>query len=145
MGASGGVPSVVLNPPIIEVDDQQDTFFSPRDASAYDAFGPRANDMEIKVKAIEEKLREMEGSDAFGLNAVEMCLVPIVVIPAKFRIPDFEKYKGANDLRTHIQTYYCKMAAYSDNGQLLVHFFQDSLSGASLDWYMQLEVTHIRT
>lgn len=26
-----------------------------------------------------------------------------------------------------------------------MHFFQDSLSGASLEWYMQLERTHIRT
>jgi hypothetical protein len=31
------------------------------------------------------------------------------------------------------------MAAHISNDQLLIHYFQDSLSGASLEWYMQLE------
>lgn len=37
------------------------------------------------------------------------------------------------------------MVAYSDDEKLLMHFFQDNLSGASLEWYMQLEHTYIRT
>lgn len=37
------------------------------------------------------------------------------------------------------------MAAYSNDEKLLMHLFQDSLSGASLEWYMQLESTFIRT
>lgn len=37
------------------------------------------------------------------------------------------------------------MAAYSNDDRLLMHFFQDSQSGASMGWYMQLEGTHIRT
>lgn len=47
----------------------------------------------------------MEGSNTIGLDAAEMCLVPTVVIPAKFKVLDFEKYKGAGDLRTHIRAY----------------------------------------
>lgn len=45
----------------------------------------------------------------------------------------------------HIKAYCRKMVAYSDNDRLLMHFFQDSLSGVSLEWYMQLEGTHIRS
>lgn len=70
---------------------------------------------------------------------------PGVIIPAKFKFPDFEKYKGASDPRMHIRAYFWKMVAYSDDDRLLMHFFQDSLSGASLDWYMQLEGTHIQS
>lgn len=99
--------------------------------------------VEKKVKAIEEKLRAMESTDVLGLDAAKMCLVPGVVIPAKFKVLDFENYKGASDTRTHIRAYCRKMAAYSDDDRLLVHFFQDSLSGTSLDWYMHLEGTHI--
>lgn len=41
---------------------------------------------------------------------------------------------------------YCrKMASYIDNNDLLIHCFQDSLSRASLDWYMGLERTKIRS
>lgn len=99
----------------------------------YGVFNPPTNKVEKKVKAIEEKLRAMEGSDAIGLDAIEMCLVPKVVIPGKFKVPDFEKYKGASDPRTHIRAYFRKMASYSDDDRLLMHFFQDSLSGVSLD------------
>src|ERR1043165_7439558 len=41
---------------------------------------------------------------------------------------------------------YCrKMEAHVKNSKLMIHCFQDSLSGASLDWYMQLEKSNIRS
>lgn len=143
--ALGGVLHVNLHPHVVGIDYQHDAFFIPRAASQYDAFGPTTNEVEKKVKAIEEKLKAMESTDTLGLDAVEMCLVPGVVIPTKFKFPNFDKYKRTSDPRTHIRAYYRKMVAYSNDGRLLVHFFQDSLSGASLDWYMQLEGTHIHT
>lgn len=79
----------------------------------------------------------MEGSDALGLNAVEMCLVPDVVIPTKFIVPYFEKYKGASDPRTHIWAYYWKMVAYSDDEQL--HFFNFGV-GVSLFLASELSI-----
>ena len=36
------------------------------------------------------------------------------------------------------------MSVHTKDQGLLIHFFQDSLSGASLEWYMKLEKTHIR-
>ena len=47
----------------------------------------------------------MESTDVLGLDTTEMCLVPGVVILAKFKVPDFEKYKGNSDPRTHIRAY----------------------------------------
>lgn len=114
-------------------------------ASQYDDFGPAANEVGKKVKAIEEKHKGMASIDALGLDAAEICLVPGVVIPTKFKVPHFEKYKGNSDPRTLISAYCRKMAAYSSDDRLLMHFFQDSLSGVSLDWYMQLEGTNIYT
>src|SRR3954470_6055945 len=41
---------------------------------------------------------------------------------------------------------YCrKMASHIHNEPLLIHCFQDSLSGASLNWYMNLERNRIRS
>lgn len=102
VGASSNVPQPILNTPIIEIDDQQDAFFSPKVAYMYESFGPPSNEVEKKIKAIEEKLRAMESTNALGLDAAEMCLVPGVVIPAKFKVSDFEKCKGASYPRTHI-------------------------------------------
>ncbi|XP_058774882.1 uncharacterized protein LOC131649152, partial [Vicia villosa] len=74
-----------------------------------------------------------------------LCLVPSVQIPAKFKVPDFEKYKGSSCPQSHLVMYARKMSTYADNHQLLIHYFQDSLTGAALKWYTSLDSTNIRT
>lgn len=97
-----------------------------------------------KIQSLEERLKAIEGQGALGMDLTDLGLVPGVRIPHKFKVPTFEKYTGLTCPKTHIKAYYRKMAAYSDDEKLLMHFFQDSLAGASLDWYMQLERTHVR-
>ncbi|XP_058774739.1 uncharacterized protein LOC131649009, partial [Vicia villosa] len=75
----------------------------------------------------------------------QLCLVPSVQIPAKFKVPDFEKYKGSSCPQSHLVMYARKMSTYADNHQLLIHYFQDSLTGAALKWYTGLDSTNIRT
>jgi len=41
---------------------------------------------------------------------------------------------------------YCrKMAAYAYDDNLLIHFFQKSLTGVALSWYTHLEASGIRS
>lgn len=63
----------------------------------------------------------------------------------KFKVHDFPKYKGLRCPRSHITIYCRKMASYIGNDELLIHCFQDSISRASLDWYINLEPGNIRT
>ncbi|CAK8562863.1 unnamed protein product [Lathyrus sativus] len=92
-----------------------------------------------------EKLRAMEGHNSNSFSALELCLVPDVVIPPKFKVPEFSKYKGLSCPNIHLKMYCRKMAAYARDEKLMIHCFQDSLSGASLEWYMQLERNSVRT
>lgn len=93
---------------------------------------------------LDDKIRTIEGFSAFGLDTRDLCLVLNIVLPQKFKVSDLPKYKGLNYPRSHITMYCRKTASYIDNDNLLIHFFQDSLFGASLDWYMGLERTKIR-
>ncbi|PNY02757.1 hypothetical protein L195_g026076, partial [Trifolium pratense] len=45
-----------------------------------------------KFKAIEDRLSMMEGGGD-PIDLANMCLVPDLVLPPKFKVPDFEKYK----------------------------------------------------
>jgi hypothetical protein len=74
-----------------------------------------------------------------------MCLVPDLVLPPKFKVPEFEKYMGLSCPKNHLIMYNRKMASYANDDKLMIHCFQDSLAGASLSWYMQLEGSHIRS
>ena len=62
----------------------------------------------------------------------ELCLVPNVKVPAKFKVPEFEKYKGNTFPRAHLVMYVRRMSTHTDDQRLLIHFFQDSLTGAAL-------------
>lgn len=46
----------------------------------------------------------------------------------------FHKYKGLSYPKIHIIMYCQKIASYIYNDLLLIHYFQDNLSGASPNW-----------
>ena len=48
-----------------------------------------------KLAALEERMKAIEGNSLYDpVKAAEMCLVPNVVIPRTFRVPEFVKYTG---------------------------------------------------
>jgi len=99
-----------------------------------------------KLDVLEERLRMIEGANAYEFgNATGLCLVPDVVIPPKFKVPEFEKYKGTTCPKSHLIMYCRKMATHAHNEKLLMHFYQDNLAGMSLNWYMHLESARVRS
>lgn len=64
-------------------------------------------------------------------------------IPIKFEVPNFEKYKGNSCPQSQLTMYCRKMATHTDDDKLLIHYFQDSLRGATSKWYMGLDNAHI--
>src|ERR1044072_3941498 len=79
------------------------------------------------------------------LNFDDLSLVPGVVIPRKFKVHTFAKYDGISCPKLHLKSYVQKIHPHTDDRKLWIHFFQGSLSGAQLEWYYQLESTHIHT
>jgi len=98
------------------------------------------------LSMLEERLKAVEGAQHYrAMNAVDITLVPGIVIPPKFKVPDFEKYNGTRCPQEHLTSYVRKMAAYAHDDKLLIHFFQDSLSGAVLRWYNQLDRVKVQS
>ncbi|RDX93921.1 hypothetical protein CR513_23758, partial [Mucuna pruriens] len=95
--------------------------------------------------ALEERMRAIEGTGGHGIDAFNLCLVPNIELPADFKVPKFEKYKGSSCPRVHLAMYCRKMAPYTQQDKILMHCFQDSLSGAALRWYVGLDNGHIKT
>ena len=100
--------------------------------------------MDPMFRRLEERLKAVEGQNLLGVDVADLGLVPGVRVPSKFKVPIFDKYHGNSCPKTHAQAYFRKMVAYSDDEKLLMYFFQDSLAGASLEWYMRLDRAHIR-
>lgn len=122
-------------------DDQYDAFYildPPKPKVLPDPAAKRLCTLENKVKAIED-------TNIFGSASMNMRLVSNLVIPSKFKTPDFEKYKGQTFPRSHLVMYFRKIVVHTKNDKLLIRCFQDNLSGASLRWYMSLEQGRIRS
>ncbi|XP_050889182.1 uncharacterized protein LOC127094384 [Lathyrus oleraceus] len=98
-----------------------------------------------RLYELEKKFKSMEVHFTPDLDVVDMCLVLGLVIPQKFKVLDFDKYKGVSCLCIHLRAYYRKMASHIDNEKLLIHYFQDNLNKASLEWYMQLERSQVQS
>ncbi|RDX75014.1 hypothetical protein CR513_45157, partial [Mucuna pruriens] len=100
---------------------------------------------EEKLNSFKERVRIIEGTDSHGLDAANLCLVLDIVLPADFKTPKFEKYKGGSCPHVHLAMYCRKMASYIHQDKILVHCFYDSLTGAALSWYVNLEKGRVKT
>jgi len=99
-----------------------------------------------KLDHIEERLRAIEGGGDYAFaDMEELCLVPDVVVPPKFKVSDFDKYKGTTCPKNHLKMYSKKMGTYSKNEKLLMHFFQESLIGTAVTWYTNLEPSRVHS
>lgn len=110
-----------------EINDHHNAFFTTIVDSVYDVYGPSTAEMEIELCVLEDKMKAIQGSSVFGLDDADMWSVPSVKIPAKFKVHDFENYKGVNCLKTHIRSFCRKMVAHSEDEKLFMYFCIHSL------------------
>ncbi|XP_052483088.1 uncharacterized protein LOC128036210 [Gossypium raimondii] len=69
--------------------------------------------LEERCKWLEEKFKAMEVTESYrGIDAKELSLVPDLVLPHKFKMPEFEKYNGTTCPEAHITMFCRRMAGY---------------------------------
>ena len=67
---------------------------------------PPAVEGREKLDLIKERLRVIEGFGDYPFaDMAELCLVPDVVIPQKFKVLDFDRYKGTTFPKNHLKMY----------------------------------------
>ncbi|KAI5394672.1 hypothetical protein KIW84_061344 [Lathyrus oleraceus] len=99
-----------------------------------------------KIHVLAEKIRALESHATLGVvNMSNMGLVEGIVIPQKFKAPAFDKYNGSSCSETHLQAFVRKISSYTMDQKLWMYFFQDSLSGGSLEWYTKLKSSDIKS
>ena len=69
--------------------------------------------------------------DLKSVDPKELCLLPDLVIPPKFKTLTFKKYDETKCPENHLATYCHKMARHAYNEDLLIHVFYDSLTGTA--------------
>ncbi|RVW95509.1 hypothetical protein CK203_028729 [Vitis vinifera] len=71
--------------------------------------------------------------------------IPAASLPAKFRMPDIERYSGIGCPKIHLRLYSTVMRAHGIDDAQLVALFPMSLSGAAQRWFASVEPSRLRT
>ena len=99
-----------------------------------------------KADHLEERLRAIEGGEVYSFaNLEELFLVPNIITPPKFTVLDFDKSKGTTCPKNHLKMYCQKMGEYAKDEELLIHSFQESLTGVAVTWYTNLEPSRVHS
>ena len=107
---------------------------------------PRAMAEMEELDHLEERLRTIEGGEDYAFaNLEELFLVPNIITPLKFKVLDFDEYKGTTCPKDHLKMYCRKMGAYTKDEELLIHFFQESLTGVVVTWYTNWEPSRVHS
>ena len=95
---------------------------------------------------LEQRLKVIENKNALkGLNSNDLNLISTLVIPPHFMMPRFEKYDGISCPEMHLVMYCNKMTVHAHNEKLLIHIFQESLTGTTSEWYLRLKRNQVCT
>jgi len=134
--------NMTYSAPVIHiVPYDEEPIYHSGNVEAYD----RMNDLHEKYDEMQWETRVLRGKELFGKTAYDLCLVPDIQIPHKFKVPDFEKYKGNSCPEEHLTMYVRRMSAYARDDQVLIYYFQESLASPTSKWYMNLDKTRIQT
>ena len=105
---------------------------------------PASEDPHVRMDKLEQKLRQMRTSEG-AITWEDFDGAPVASLPAKFRMPEIERYTGIGCPRIHLRLYSTVMRAHGLDDAQMVMLFPMSLSGAAQRWFASLEVSRRRT
>ena len=77
-----------------------------------------------RLEFLEEKLHVIEGANMYGsIDVAQLCLISNLVIPLKFKTPNFEKYNKTTCSKSHLVMYCQKMSTNAYDDKLLILSF----------------------
>ena len=75
------------------------------------------------METLVEKFRIIEGSNTHGsVDLDSLTNLPQVIMPPKFKAPEFIKYDGIGDLCAHLRMFCRNVAPYGDNQEILAFY-----------------------
>ncbi|RVW81842.1 hypothetical protein CK203_050827 [Vitis vinifera] len=101
---------------------------------------PISEDPHARMDKLEQKLRQMRTSEG-AITWEDFDGAPVASLPAKFRMPEIERYTGIGCPRIHLRLYSTVMRAHGLDDAQMVMLFPMSLSGAAQRWFASLEVS----
>ena len=105
---------------------------------------PTSEDPHARMDRLEQRLRQLRTSDR-AITWEDLDGAPVTSLPAKFRMPEIERYTGIGCPYIHLRLYSTIMRAHGLDEAQMIMLFPMSLSGAAQRWFVSLDVSRCRT
>ena len=76
-----------------------------------------------RISVLEEALRQVQGMDRQSYQFRDLCYFLEAILPANFRIPEFEKYNGRGYPIAHLKAYCRDLVQLQHDDRLLIRLF----------------------
>ena len=104
----------------------------------------RLAEQEARVERLDSRMRQIRLQDR-GLTWDDRDGILAASLPAKFYMPDIERYSRIGYPKTHLRLYSTVMRAHRIDDAQLVALFPMSLRGAAQRWFALVEPSRLRT
>ncbi|KAL6347275.1 hypothetical protein AAG906_013711 [Vitis piasezkii] len=101
---------------------------------------PTLKDPHARMDRLEQRLRRLRTLDRV-VTWDDFDGLPMASLPAKFKMPEIERYTGIGCPRIHLRLYSTIMRARGLDEAQMIMFFPMSLSGATQQWFSSLDVS----
>ncbi|KAI5420906.1 hypothetical protein KIW84_044662 [Lathyrus oleraceus] len=99
-------PVMSVPPPVVQTLPRvEDTIYHSEPSEGSNVY-EKMDEMKDQFLELCKELKTLRGKDLFEKSVFELCLVPNVKVPVKFKVSDFEKYKGNTYLLSHLVIWY---------------------------------------
>ncbi|XP_038679443.1 uncharacterized protein LOC119980721 [Tripterygium wilfordii] len=99
-----------------------------------------------QYKKMEKWMSSIEGFGPVGaLSPHKLCLVKDLIIPPDFKLPAFTLFDGTGIPLDHLTMYCRRMQPYVHDEKIVIHFFQESLTGSATRWFTSLDPSSVET
>ena len=92
-------------------------------------------------KKINERTNKMEDF----MDYQSLSFFPNVRLPPKFKMPTLDKFDGTGCPKSHLKMYMKAMQLLGATEELLAQMFQNTLTGAALRWFLNLDDARARS
>jgi hypothetical protein len=128
---NAGQPAQSLENPILTSNHHQNGFVNtPRSerSLALSEFDP----LKSRIDKVEAELSKIQTGCIRNISFQNLCPFPNVMLPKNFKLPEFKKYSGEGCPMSRLRVYCGDMVSLKSNDQLLIHYFQKSLTSPAL-------------
>ncbi|XP_077248864.1 uncharacterized protein LOC143888358 [Tasmannia lanceolata] len=109
---------------------------------------PRLDKGKGIVDRLDKMAQEMENMKMQGpkkLNMAEFMIIPGVVLPPNFKMPDHDKYDGTGCPKSHLKALIPLLQQHGLTPEQIALLFPRSLTGTAKKWFLSLKTEEIRT